>query len=147
MGLWLWGLDRDSTRGQCSMYGISILSLVSTASLRNWSVFLFLEEGKENSVSLDQGQGGHHTVCSALEEDGPPAPLHQQAQVECQGAGGSVPSEQQSCSTLFFASAWIGFLGTAGEAQSSAATLHNNALALTLPGPAAPVSVPLPAHG
>lgn len=30
------------------MYGISILSLVSTASLRNWSVFLFLEEGEEN---------------------------------------------------------------------------------------------------
>ena len=29
------------------MYGISILSLVSTASLRNWSVFLFLEEGKQ----------------------------------------------------------------------------------------------------
>ena len=39
------------------MYGISILSLVSTASLRNWSVFLFLEEGKENSVSLDQRHG------------------------------------------------------------------------------------------
>jgi hypothetical protein len=34
------------------MYGISILSLVSTASRRNWSVFLFLEEEKENSVSL-----------------------------------------------------------------------------------------------
>lgn len=45
------------TRGQCSMYGISILSLVSTASLRNWSVFLFLEEGKENSVSLSERQG------------------------------------------------------------------------------------------
>lgn len=39
------------------MYGISILSLVSTASLRNSSVFLFLEDGKENSVSLDQRHG------------------------------------------------------------------------------------------
>lgn len=37
------------------MYGISILSLVSTASLRNWSVFFFLEEGKENSVSRVKG--------------------------------------------------------------------------------------------
>lgn len=44
------------TRGQCSMYGISILSLVSTASLRNWSVFLFLDEGKEK-VSLGHRQG------------------------------------------------------------------------------------------
>lgn len=58
------------TRGQCSMYGISILSLVSTASLRNWSVFLFLEEGKENSVSLGHRCGLGATLFTQPREEG-----------------------------------------------------------------------------
>lgn len=52
------------------MYGISILSLVSTASLRNWSVFLFLEEGKEKSVSLGQRQGLGATLFTQPREEG-----------------------------------------------------------------------------
>lgn len=44
---------------------------------------------------------------------------------------------------------FIGFLGTANGAsgQSLAATLRYNAMKLTLPGPVAPASAPLPAPG
>lgn len=51
-----------------NVYGINILSLVSTASLRNWFVFFFLEERKEKRVPSGAWQvaSKHQTICKAL---------------------------------------------------------------------------------
>lgn len=92
------------------MYGISILSLVSTASLRNWSVFLFLEEGKENSVSPGQRHGLTATPLTRLWVGG--VPLAPDAGLSQTGGCVPGPSKQQGCSMcLSSGSAWIGLLG------------------------------------
>lgn len=93
------------------MYGISILSLVSTASLRNSSVFLFLEEGKENMRLWVKGMARCWPRGSQASSGRWPVDSCPSQAAACQ----PVPWKRQLLNVPF-GSAWTGLLGTAGGA-------------------------------
>lgn len=132
------------------MYGISILSLVSTASLRNWSVFFFLEEGKENSVSRVKGMVSVLHRLLSSREGGPTSsccwPVTDAAVFQAHPSSRAAPCS--SLSALLRLASWGSWWGLSPtpHPRSLAGTLSNNTTGLTRPGPAAPASAPLPAH-
>lgn len=100
-------------------------------------------EKRKQSVSGSKAGAQCYPVYSVLARRGPPARTRQAA---------TFLSHWSSWGAQRYpaGSAWTGLLGTAGGVQvlpSLAATPSNDAVGLTLPGPAVPASAPPPGHG